>query len=170
MHVQRRTAPHSRFRGGASAAWLVALALVCAGGLVFLVGGFDALLESGPVAEEAEAEETPASEPRPAARAVGESPASQGADDAVSAEGTGATNDLVHRNNRAVELLDGGQLDEAIELFEQVVSEAPENDTYRANLRNALLRRANELTGSDPDAAAADYERALEFEIGRAHV
>lgn len=163
MHAQRPPAPNSRSRGGASAAWLVALALLCAGGLVFLAGGFDALLESGPVAEEADAEEALPSGPRPAARAVGESPASQGPGDAVSAEGAGATNDPVHRNNRAVELLEGGQLDEAIELFEQVVSEAPENDTYRANLRNALLRRANELTGSDPDAAAADYERALEF-------
>ena len=134
-------------------------------GLVFLAGGFDALLESGPVAEEAEAEETPPSEPRPAARAVGESPSSRGPGDAASAEGAASTNDPVHRNNRAVELPEGGQLDEAIELFEQVVSEAPENDTYRANLRNALLRRANELTGSDPDAAAADYERALELAV-----
>ena len=163
MHAPRQPAPLQRSRGGATAAWLLALALVCAGGLAFLAGGFDALLRSDPVAEKAEADSALATEPMPAARAVGESAPSQGPDAAAPAEGGSPSNDPVYRNNRAVELLEGGELDEAIELFEQVVSEAPENETYRANLRNALLRRANELTGSDPDAAAADYERALEL-------
>lgn len=163
MHAPRQPAPLQRSRGGATVAWLLALALVCAGGLAFLAGGFDALLRSDPVAEEAEADDVLATEPRPAARAVGEPAPSQGPGAAAPADGGSPSSDPVHRNNRAVELLEGGELDEAIELFEQVVSEAPENETYRANLRNALLRRANELTGSDPDAAATDYERALEL-------
>ena len=69
--------------------------------------------------------------------------------DAASAEG-GRFERSGSRNNRAVEVLEGGQLDEAIELFEQVVSEAPENDTYRANLRNALLRHAGDSPGAIP--------------------
>lgn len=164
MLAPRQPAPTHPRRGGASSAWLVLLAVLCAGGLAFVGGAFDGLLGGGAGPADPAASEQTASAEQPAARSVGGAlPEEDPGAAAPATDADAAALDPVHRNNRAVELLDAGQLDEAVELFEEVVAEAPENETYRSNLRNALLRRANELTQEDPEAAAEDYERALEF-------
>lgn len=75
----------------------------------------------------------------------------------------------VEGNNRAVELISDGRLDEAVALLEQCLAALPGDETFRTNLSRALVRRATEehaRPGGDRGRGIADLERALELDPG----
>lgn len=163
--IAKHTDPASTRRGAGATTWLLLLGLACAVGLAFVAGAFDQWIAQGPRPALAEDESSVNG-----GGAEAERPVERVTEDASRPEATAAApavpaSDPVHKNNEAVDLLDAGELDRAVELFEEATQEAPDNETYRSNLRNALLRRAGVLAPTDPDAAARDYDRALELAL-----
>ena len=76
-------------------------------------------------------------------------------------------NEWIELNNQAVEAIDAGDLEHAIELLEQCLEARPDEETFRVNLSRALVRRANDtysLAGADPDLAIDDLARAIELD------
>jgi tetratricopeptide (TPR) repeat protein len=70
----------------------------------------------------------------------------------------------IEENNRAVEALEAGRLDDALAAFERAHADAPSEAGIAANYAEALRRRGDQaLEGRKWDAARADYTRAAEL-------
>ena len=81
-----------------------------------------------------------------------------------SVEDAGRRARAIEENNRAVEALESGRLDEALQAFERAHAASPAEAGIAANYAEALRRRGDQsLEGRKWDAARADYQRAAEL-------
>ena len=71
------------------------------------------------------------------------------------------------RNNAAIELLNGEKFQEAVDIFEELNDEHPDEEVYRSNLAEALARWASEEYHQLPVESLAKLERALEVQPKR---
>lgn len=72
--------------------------------------------------------------------------------------------EAIRQNNRAVEALDAGRLEEALEILEGAYRAAPKEAGIAKNLAEALRRRGDaSIEKRGYDAARADYARAAEL-------
>ena len=142
---------------------LLGLAVASGLGLAFLAGTFDGLLNrSRTVTESGDSNAADTGDaPVPAIPARAPNVDQDGA----TAHPSATIVDVAFENNQeAVEALETGDVDRAIDLLQESVALSPDVDVYAANLAESHLRRAaGRLDADDALGAVEDYDAALEL-------